>query len=262
MDEHYILPEGKNLDKGNNPYKAEDGKVMMYYSATVEYVGDSKEDETFSYEFRVNYDDGYLFEGGMFSNYYGEDPSSWDLNATFVPLSGDATVRHTRFCVEVPVALEQDTDKQTLTIFTIEGEDFPFLTDTQAAAAAKADREAAEAAQWAEKTAPADEARAAAVKEKLQGSWEWSDSHYVTVGNKSVLDTTDYELVFQGDSFTGSLTMSLTGGSLPFSGTYTVGNDYLILNFSNSDKPMYFPYTYENGELSLDSDFVGKFPLS
>lgn len=259
--EHYLLPEGDGLDDANNPYKAEEGKVMMYYSATVEYVGDSKENETFSYTFRVDYDDGYTFEHAVDSCYYGEDPTSWDLGPTFEPLGGDA-VRHTRFCVEVPDILEQDTDKQTLTIFTIEGEDFPFLTDTKAAAAAKADREAAEAAQWAEKIAPADETRAAAVKEKLQGSWEWSDSHYVTVGNKSVLDTTDYELVFQGDSFTGSLTMSLTGGSLPFSGTYTVGNDYLILNFSNSDKPMYFPYTYENGELSLDSDFVGKFPLS
>lgn len=235
---------------------------MMYYSATVEYVGDSKENETFSYAFRVDYDDGYTFEHTVDSCYYGEDPTSWNLGPTFEPLGGDA-VRHTRFCVEVPDILEQDTDKQTLTIFTIEGEDFPFLTDTKAAAAAKADREAAEAAQWAEKIAPADEARAAAVKEKLQGSWEWSKPEYVSTQSGYQLRSNDYNLTFSGDNVTTTIVAAiLPDVPLVLSGTYTVANDYIILNFPDSDQHVYFPYTYENGEFSLLSEFEGKFPLS
>lgn len=254
-DENYLQPDGQGIDDSKNPFVADEGKVMMYFSAIVEYIGDSKENESFSFNYIVDYDDGYIFEGSDFGMGYSVNESDWSFSgsATFEPLSS-TTSRYIRFCIEVPDALENDFEKQTVVIFTIEEENFTFLVDTEAAANAKAAREAAEEAERIEKLTKVDEVLASEIKGKLQGSWNWSVYGYAGTS----MYTTTHDLSFNGDTVSIKTTNSLLGTTLSNTGTYYVANAYIVLSFQDGSEA-YMPYTYENGELTISQDFEGEF---
>ena len=113
---------------------------MMYFSGTINYVGESKQNESFGYNFTIDYDDGYLFEfagGDAWNSGLGyhsgagivEDPDNiqtgdweYDCSATFEPLSSKKS-RYVRFCIEVPNQLEADSENILIT-FHLNGEDF------------------------------------------------------------------------------------------------------------------------------------------
>lgn len=253
MNEGYLRPDGEGIDESNNPYLADEGKVMMYYSGMVEYIGDSKSNETFDFTFKVDYDNGYVFEGGSGKG-YSSDESSWSgYGPTFEPLSSD-TSRYVRFCVEVPDTLEKDFEKQTVTIFTIEGEEFTYLVDTKAAADAKAEREAAEEAERQARMEPVDDALAAEIKEKIQGTFTWSIPG--VAGDR--LYTTSHELTFDGDTVYIQTKNSLLNTTLNNTGTYYISNAYFVLDFQDGSQAL-MPYTYENGEVSMSSEMEGEF---
>lgn len=261
-NENYLLPQGKtkDLEASDNPYFAEEGKTMMYFSATVEYVGDSKENESFDFSFKVDYD-GYVFDSTnsdtISAKGYSLDQMSWDIGssatAEFEPLSSDTT-RYIRFCIEVPEQVENDTEKQTSVIFTIGEKEYTFIADTKAAAEAKAAREAAAEAERAEKMAEVSEELASEIKSKLQG--EWTFTTYGTIGTS--VDATTHYLTFSGDSITVQTKNSVISGYLSSTGTYYVGNGYIVMNFDDGAQAL-IPYEYTNGELSLSSEFEGSF---
>lgn len=251
-DENYLRPNGRGVDESNNPYVADEGKVMMYYSGVVEYIGDSKSTETFDFNFKVDYDDGYVFTGS--GKGYSSNESDWSYNAaSFEPLSSD-TSRYVRFCVEVPDTLEKDFEKQTVTIFTIEGEEFTYLVDTKAAADAKAEREAAEEAERQARMEPVDDTLAAEIKEKIQGTFSWSIPGFA--GDR--VYTTSHELTFDGDTVYIQTKNSLLNTTLNNTGTYYISNAYFVLDFQDGSQAL-MPYTYENGEVSMSSEFEGEF---
>ena len=251
-DENYLRPNGRGVDESNNPYVADEGKVMMYYSGVVEYIGDSKSTETFDFNFKVDYDDGYVFtESGKG---YSSNESDWGYGAaSFEPLSSD-TSRYVRFCVEVADTLEKDFEKQTVTIFTIEGEEFTYLVDTKAAADARAEREAAEEAERQARMEPVDDTLAVEIKEKIQGTFSWSISGFA--GDSVYI--TSHELTFDGDTVYIQTKNSLIDSTLNNTGTYYISNAYFVLDFQDGSQAL-MPYTYENGEVSMSSEFEGEF---
>ena len=251
-DENYLRPNGKGVDESNNPYVADEGKVMMYYSGVVEYIGDSKETETFDFEVKVDYDNGYVFKDG--GKGYSSNESDWTYSATsFEPLSS-YTSRYVRFCIEVPDTLEKDFEKQTVTIFTIEGEEFTYLVDTKAAADARVEREAAEEAERQERMAPVDDILASEIKEQIQGTFSWSVPGFAN----EIVYTTSHELTFDGDTVYIQSKNSLIDTTLSNTGTYYISNAYFVLDFQDGSQAL-MPYTYENGEVSMSSEFEGAF---
>lgn len=137
-DKDYMTPEGKI--SGSTPYEASEGKVMMYFSGTINYTGDSKTNVVFDYDFTVDYDNGYLFEfvkGEAFNSGKGYHSGcgvtndiqsgkwTYKTSSVFEPLSSNKT-RFVRFCIEVPEQLEKNTEKVIIT-FSISGENYKFL---------------------------------------------------------------------------------------------------------------------------------------
>ena len=133
-DKDFMTPDGQF--SGQTPYEASEEKVMMYFSGTINYVGESKENELFGYNFTVDYKNGYLFDfaGGEAWNsgkgYHSGcgitsniESGDWNYKnmATFEPLSSNKT-RYVRFCIEVPNQLEADSGNVIIT-FHINGED-------------------------------------------------------------------------------------------------------------------------------------------
>lgn len=108
-DQDYMTPNGQI--SGNNPFKASNEKVIMYFSGNVKYVGNSKSNETFWYDFTVDYDNGYLFEFNENYNCGVKAGDSWNYTnmITFEPLSS-AKEGYVRFCIEVPQQLEADPE--------------------------------------------------------------------------------------------------------------------------------------------------------
>ncbi|MDO4651035.1 MAG: hypothetical protein Q4B26_20550 [Eubacteriales bacterium] len=136
-DSDYLTPDGQF--SGQTPYEAADEKVMMYFSGTIEYVGESKQNESFAYDFTIDYDDGYIFEfanGEAFNRGNGyhsgcgmivdpeEDDWKYTNIAAFEPLSS-STTRQVRFCIEVPYQIEENIEKTIIT-FHLNGEDHIF----------------------------------------------------------------------------------------------------------------------------------------
>lgn len=123
-DENFMTLAGKI--SGNNPFKADEDKVIMYFSADVKYIGNSKSNETFSYDFTIDYADGYIFEFNERYDCGVKNDDGWDYSneITFEPLSSvkDGFVR---FCIEVPSQLESDPEN-ILIIFNIDGNDYKF----------------------------------------------------------------------------------------------------------------------------------------
>ena len=129
-DENYLTPDGTAV--GSNPFKAEEEKTIMWFSADVEYIGDSTENETFSYAFTVVYDGDYEFASDPYNCSYTEDPAGgeWDQGSdsttmTFEPLSSKTT-RLARLCIEVPQQLETDTAAPLQVIFTLNGAEYAY----------------------------------------------------------------------------------------------------------------------------------------
>ena len=129
-DENYLTPDGKAV--GSNPFKAEEEKTIMWFSADVEYIGDSTENETFSYAFTVVYDGDYEFASDPYDCSYTEDPAGgeWEQSSnstamTFEPLSSKTT-RLARFCIEVPQQLETDAAAPLQVIFTLNGAEYVY----------------------------------------------------------------------------------------------------------------------------------------
>ena len=139
-DENYLTPNGKMA--GSNPFKADDGKVMMYFSATVDYIGNSKTNESFSLWYRVDFDNGYIFDGkhdynsnpfdseeARYTTGWGNstDNKEWDYSnsMTFAPLSS-VKKRYVRFAIEVPSVLQTETGKSLIVIFTIDGKQYTY----------------------------------------------------------------------------------------------------------------------------------------
>ena len=137
-DENFLTPNGKI--SGSNPYKAADGKTIMYFSGIVEYIGNSKENESFSIGYIVDYDNGYIFNGNhdynssalesedsRYHTGWGNtvDKSDWDYenHMTFAPLS-TVTKRIVRFVIEVPAVLKESNEKSLNVIFTIDGQKY------------------------------------------------------------------------------------------------------------------------------------------
>lgn len=136
-DKDFMTPEGQF--SGSTPYAASDEKVMMYFSGTINYVGDSKENVNFVYDFTIDYNNGYLFDfvgGDAFNSgkgYHSDcgitdniESGDWDYenSAIFEPLSSNKT-RYVRFCIEVPKQLETDTNNILIT-FHIAGSDYVY----------------------------------------------------------------------------------------------------------------------------------------
>lgn len=252
-DENYLLPDGKGLEKSTNPYAADEGKVMMYFSAQVEYIGDSKETETFSFEAELNYDEGYLFSiDGIGYSSNGED---WDPNydeTSFEPLSSD-TVHAVRFCIEVPEVVATDFEKRTVVIFTIENKEYTFVVDVQTAAEEKAEREAAAEAERIEKMTEVDTTLAKEIREKLQGTWSWS-----TAGYAGEFYTVTHSLTFSGDIVSVQTQNTLLNTTMSNIGTYYVAKGYIVLYFVDGSQAC-MPYTYEDGTLNISQEFEGAF---
>ena len=128
-DENYLTPEGQSV--GSNPFQAEDEKIMMWFSGTVEYIGDSTTDETFSYGFQVIYDTDYVFDYDPYDCGYSLEPDSseWETGdgntMVFEPLSAKKT-RYLRFCIEVPEQLASDSGADLSVVFTIEGTEYSY----------------------------------------------------------------------------------------------------------------------------------------
>ena len=253
-DANYLTPDGKGVDESNNPFVADEGHVMMYFSGVVEYIGDSKETETFSFAYQLDYDHGYLFDGPSGVR-YSSDEEDWDTNeyASFEPLSSN-TVRYVRFCLEVPEALESDVEKETILTIKIEGEPFVFNVDLAAAAQAKADREAAAEAEHAENMTLVDDALASEISSLLQGTWEWDV--YGFAGNS--MYTTSHALTFDGNAAYIETTNSLLNTYMSNQGTYSITNAYIVSDFEDGSQAC-MPYTYANGELSISQEFEGEF---
>ncbi|MBR0348749.1 MAG: hypothetical protein IIX16_03825 [Clostridia bacterium] len=136
-DENYLTPEG--LISGKTPYEASEDKVMMYFSGTINYIGNSKTNETFNYTFIVDYNDGYIFDfanGEAWNRGKGYHSGcgitddikngDWEYKtlSTFEPLSSNKT-RYVRFCIEVPYQLEAEREK-VIVKFNINGEEIKF----------------------------------------------------------------------------------------------------------------------------------------
>lgn len=136
-DKDFMTPNGQF--SGTSPYCASEEKVIMYFSGTINYVGESKVNESFAYDFVMDYDDGYIFEfveGDAWNSGKGYtagcgitddiDAGEWSYDnfATFEPLSSNKT-RYVRFCIEVPNQLEAEPEK-VLTTFKLNGEEFVF----------------------------------------------------------------------------------------------------------------------------------------
>lgn len=123
-DQDFLTPNGQI--SGNNPFKASSEKVIMYFSGNVKYVGNSKSNETFWYDFTVDYADGYLFEFNEGYNCGVKAGDSWNYSnkITFEPLSS-VKEGYVRFCIEVPAQLE--TDNENIVIdFNICGSTFQY----------------------------------------------------------------------------------------------------------------------------------------
>lgn len=253
-DENYLHPDGRGIDESTNPFVADEGKVIMYYSAQVEYIGDSKNDESFSFSAKLDYDNGYVFTAdGM---RYSSDGKDWDSgysSTSFAPLSSD-TVRTVRFCIEVPEVVETDFEKRTVTIISIEGEDYTFIVDTKAAAEEKAAREAAAEAERIENMTEVDAALAQEIKEKLQGTWSWSIYGYAA----NQLYTTTHDLTFSGDTVSIKTRNTLLNATMSNTGTYYIAKAYIVLNFADGSQAC-MPYTYQDGNLSISQEFEGEF---
>ena len=134
-DANFLTPNGFGLKDSDNPFRADDEKTMIYFSAVVNYIGDSKENETFDYDFTINYDTDYNFEFDLndlrsYSAVTSEETPSfgdWEqrkIATTFEPLSSDKT-RYFRFCMEVPEQLESNTDKIVVT-FKVNGKKYTY----------------------------------------------------------------------------------------------------------------------------------------
>ena len=123
-DQDYLTPEGKI--SGSNPFKAGDEKVIMYFSASVKFVGESKSNETFWYDFTVDYDNGYLFDFNENYNCGVKAGDKWNYSnkITFEPLSS-AKEGYVRFCIEVPEQLEADPENIVIN-FNVCGSTFQF----------------------------------------------------------------------------------------------------------------------------------------
>lgn len=131
----YLTPDGKVLEP--NPYKADDGNVMMLFSGTIELVGESKNLEEFSYNVRIIHDEKNVYElnlNKMDANStcaagvsFDLESDSWEQNVMkteFDPLSS-YTTRYVRFVREVPAELEND-DKSLQVVFIIEGNEYAY----------------------------------------------------------------------------------------------------------------------------------------
>lgn len=258
--EYCLTPEGsaKKLEESTNPYRADEGKIMMYFSADLEYIGDSKETEIFSFTYKVDYD-GYVFDStssdlttGMG---FAVDPEIFDFDkeVKFEPLSSD-TSRYVRFCIEVPEKVATDTDRPTSVIFTIGGEEYSFIADIKAAAEAKAAKEAAAEAEKAEKLEPVSEELASEIKDKLQGTWEFTNYG----SNNGKIYTITQKLTFSGATISVQTQNSLINSPLANTGTYEVKKGYIELNFVDGSQAL-IPYEYENGELSMSQEIEGYF---
>jgi len=261
-DETYLLPEGseKDLEASDNPYNAEDGKVMMYFSALLECVGEAKEKVSFDFSFRIEHD-GYIFDSNSSDvtspKGYSEDQESWDIGsgvtAAFEPMSS-ATTRYVRFAIEVPEQLKTDTEKETVLVLVIEEKEYSFIVDVKAAAEAEAARLAAAEAERADKLTEVDEALASEIMGKLQGTWSFST--YGTAGTSTYKVT--HDITFSGDTVAIKTYNTLVNSTLSNTGTYYVGKGYIVLNFQDGSQAL-MPYTYENGEIAMSSEFEGSF---
>lgn len=251
MNETYLLPVDEA--ESNNPYAADEGKTMLYFSAVVDYVGDSKQNETFDFSFKVDFDNGYVFEGSSGKG-FSFDKEDWTSNAVkFEPLGSDK-ICYVRFCIEVPETLKIDVDKDLVAIFTIEEEEFSFSIDAKALADAEAKLLAEKEAERADKMTKVDDALANEIKSKMQGTFSWDIYGYAA----SRLYTTTHELTFNGDTVYIKTTNSLMNSVLNNQGTYYIAKAYIVMDFADGSHAC-MPYTYENGELSISSEFEGAF---
>ena len=155
-DKDYLTPKGKNIDLDTNPYRASTDKVYMYFSGTVKYTGDSKDTETLTLQYIVDYDNGYIFDGnhdynsaafsapsssngknnegtnyhtvwGNTSEITNSQFEDWNYSnsMSFAPLSSN-NKRIVRFAIEVPKVLVTNKDKSLMVVFTIEGVNYSF----------------------------------------------------------------------------------------------------------------------------------------
>lgn len=124
-DENFLTPDGKI--SGGNPFKADEEKVMMYFSAVVEYVGDSKQNETVAIGGSVDFDNGYIFPLDSYDCGFTVDMDDVDWKysniMSFEPLSSKTT-RYFRFCFEVPTQLETETDKPLVVKLGVNGAEY------------------------------------------------------------------------------------------------------------------------------------------
>lgn len=129
-DENIMTPNGGGVGTSRNPYEADSGKVMMYFSGTVEYIGNSKENEWFKYTATANFDNGYIYTAdSSFGCAYTESKylKGWEFGNSFrfEPLA-DNQMRNVRFHIEVPEQVEKGTDKSLIVTFNISGKDYTY----------------------------------------------------------------------------------------------------------------------------------------
>lgn len=137
-DEYLFRPEPSDItyrvkDRVKNyaPIKARSGRTMMYFSGTIEYIGNSKKNETFSYGATVNYDNGYTY---TVEDFAFEDHGAWDFELSRLKgqttyeklIDDDQKTRMTRCCVEVPKQVEENADKRLTVTFKINGRKYTY----------------------------------------------------------------------------------------------------------------------------------------
>ena len=111
-----------------NPYRAEVGKTMMLLYCTLEYIGESKKDETIGVSASIDFDNGYIFDGDKISfvtegGYYGFYSGDGNIECIFEPLSSD-TKRIIRVASKVPEQVKNDEDKPLSITFKIEDKEY------------------------------------------------------------------------------------------------------------------------------------------
>ena len=132
----YLTPDGKVLEP--NPYKADDGNVMMYFTGTIEHIGQSQNLEEFTYDVRIVHNEKNVYEFDLEKMdvnsacatgiSFDLESDSWEQNVKkteFDPLSSYAT-RYARFVREVPAEVEND-DKSLQVVFNINGNEYIYV---------------------------------------------------------------------------------------------------------------------------------------
>jgi len=257
-DEYGTPKEYSAEEDGNNSMVASVGHTLIYFSYTANNLD------------RTSLDFGGFGSGKFLEIKYAKETYNGDIKYTAKLTSEDVhwgtysssnvllssgEKNSYRGYVDIPVEIKkEDTFDITFFLPNSAGQTEEFVyTVTAEDSASAGERENAKLEELAAKAAneleirktEADAATVAAVKEAVQGNWEYTD--YSSSGT-----TIKQELIFDGDKVTvNSTTMGMT---IEKTGVYTICNNDIFIDFTDeSFIDCFIPYTYENGSFTMSA---------